>query len=86
MFDSRRGHHFCYNHGMMLSINDEARLKFLREAKPNSWLAVSEDGYELLGQGDTPEEALEQAKKKGCEDPVLTMVPPDWSPRVLCCE
>jgi hypothetical protein len=71
---------------MVLSAKDEARLKFLREAKPNSWLAVSEDGYELLGSGDTPEEALEQAKKEGCEDPVLTMVPPEWRPRVLCCE
>jgi len=71
---------------MVLSAKGEARLKFLREAKPNSWLAVSEDGYDLLGQGDTPEEALEQAKKQGFEDPVLTMVPPEWRPRVLCCE
>jgi hypothetical protein len=70
---------------MMLSTKDATRLQFLRDAKPNSWLAVSEDGYELLGQGDTPEEALEQAKKKGCEDPVLTMVPPEWRPRILCC-
>jgi hypothetical protein len=71
---------------MTLSTKDEARLRFLREAKPNSWLAVSEDGYELLGQGDTPEEALRQAKEKGYEDPVLTMVPPEWRARVLCCE
>jgi hypothetical protein len=70
---------------MALSARDEARLKFLREAKPNSWLAVSEDGYDLLGCGDTPEEALEQAKNQGYEDPVLTMVPPEWRPRVLCC-
>ena len=71
---------------MTLSAKDEARLDFLRDAKPGSWLAVSEDGYELLGQGDKPEEALEQARKNGCEDPVLTMVPPEWRPRILCCE
>ena len=71
---------------MVLSTKDEARLDFLREAKPGSWLAVSEDGYELLGQGDTPEQALEQAKKNGCDDPVLTMVPPEWRPRILCCK
>ena len=71
---------------MALPAKEEARLKFLREAKPDSWLAVSEDGYDLLGQGDTPEQALEQAKKKGFTDPVLTMVPPDWRPRVLCRE
>jgi hypothetical protein len=69
-----------------LPAKEDARLKFLRQAKPGSWLAVSEDGYELLGNGDTPEEALEQAKKKGCDEPVLTMVPPEWRPRILCCE
>jgi len=69
-----------------LSAREEARLKFLREAKPGSWLAVSEDGYELLGNGDTPEEALEQARQKGHQEPVLTMVPPEWRPRILCCE
>jgi hypothetical protein len=62
--------------GVSLSTKDEARLEFLRHAKPGSWLAVSEDGYELWGHGDTPEEALEQARKKGHDDPVLTMVPP----------
>src|ERR1022692_426275 len=62
---------------MTLSPKDEARLKFLREAKPNSWFAVSEDGFELFGQGDTPEEALEQAREKGHSDPVLTMAPPE---------
>jgi len=70
---------------MIPSAKDQARLEFLRAAKPGSWLALSQDGYELLGQGDTPEEALEQARKKGHEDPVLTMVPPDWRPRILCC-
>jgi hypothetical protein len=71
---------------MTLSAKDEVRLQFLREAKPDSWLAISEDGYELLGQGDTPEEAFQQAKARGYEDPVLTMVPPEWRPRILCCE
>ena len=51
-----------------------------------SWLAISEDNYELLGQGETPEEAMEQSRKKGFEDPVLTRVPADWHPRILCCE
>lgn len=69
---------------MSLSARDATRLDFLRDAKPGSWLAISEDGYELWGQGDTPEEALEQARKRGHEDPVLTMVPPEWRPRVLC--
>ena len=71
---------------MTLSTKDEARLDFLRDAKPGSWLAVSDDGYELLGCGDTPEDALEQARKKGHGDPVLTMVPPEWRPRILWCE
>jgi hypothetical protein len=70
---------------MSLSARDAARLDFLRVAKPGSRLAISEDGYELWGRGDTPEEALEQARKKGHEDPVLTMVPPEWRPRILCC-
>jgi len=69
-----------------LSTKDEARLDFLRHAKPGSWLAISEDGYELFGQGDTPEEALEQASKGGHQDAVLTMLPPEWRPRILWCE
>ena len=68
---------------MALSTRDEVRLEFLRQAKPGSWLAVSEDGYELFGEGNTPEEALEQAKRNGHEDAVLTMVPPEWRPRIL---
>jgi hypothetical protein len=71
---------------VILSEKDQARLEFLREAKPNSWLAISDDGFELFGQGDTPEEALEQARKKGHNDAVLTMTPPSWQPRILCCE
>jgi len=68
---------------MIPSAKEEVRLNFLRTAKPGAWLALSEDGYELWGQGDTPEEALEQARKTGHDDPVLTMVPPDWRPRIL---
>lgn len=68
----------------MLALNqnrDDVCFKFLQTLKVGSWLAVTEDGYELLGYGDTPEEARAQAQKSGYQDPVL--VPPDWQPRIL---
>jgi hypothetical protein len=69
---------------MTLSTQDEARLKILREAKPKTWVAFNEDETRLMGQGETIDEALETAKRNGCDDPILWRIPVDWSPRILC--
>jgi hypothetical protein len=38
-------------------------------------VALSYDRKEVLGKGHTPEEALEEANKKGYKDPILTKIP-----------
>ena len=69
---------------MTLTTKDEMRLKILREAKPKAWVAFNEDETKLVGQGDTIDEAVEKAKRNGCDDPILWRIPVDWSPRILC--
>lgn len=61
----------------------EERVKILREAKPNSWLAFSSDESRLVGWGDTLGIAVEQAAKQGEKDPVVLKIPPDWSIKVF---
>jgi hypothetical protein len=38
----------------------------------------------VLGKGHTPEEALEEANKKGYKDPILTKIPNENRSYLLC--
>jgi hypothetical protein len=71
---------------MTLTTQDEARLKALRQAKPNTWVALNEDETQIVGEGSSPSEAGEQARAHGCKDPIIWKIPPDWRPRFLCLE
>lgn len=44
---------------------------------PGYFVALSDDRKKVLGKGHTPEEALEEANKKGYkgEGPILTKIP-----------
>ncbi len=42
---------------------------------PGYFVALSYDRKKVLGKGHTPEEALEEANKKGHKDPILTKIP-----------
>lgn len=42
---------------------------------PGYFVALSQDRKKVLGKGHSPEEALEQAKEKGVDHPILTKVP-----------
>ena len=64
-------------------MTDEERIRILREAKPNSWLALSSDESRVAGRGDSFEQAVEDAKKHGESDPLLIKVPDNWEPRVF---
>lgn len=68
---------------MRLNSQDEARLKALREAKPRTWVALTEDETQVVGEGSSPGEAGEQARANGCAEPIIWKIPPDWRPRVL---
>ena len=65
-------------------MSPEERVQILREAKPNSWIALSADESRMVGRGSTYAEAVAEAKEKGETDPVILKTPDDWSPRALC--
>jgi hypothetical protein len=64
-------------------MTDEERVQILREAKPNSWLALSGDESRVAGRGDSFEQAVKDAKEHGENDPLLIKVPDNWEPRVF---
>jgi len=61
----------------------EERVRILREAKPDTWLAFSSDESRVVGRGSSYLEAVEQAEKHGEAEPVLVKTPSDWSVRVF---
>lgn len=63
-------------------MSPKERVKILREAKPDSWLAFSSDESRVVGRGVTYAEAVAQAAKEGEEEPVVLKTPPDWSAKV----
>ena len=67
----------------VLSMSPEARLKALRDAPSDGWVAFSSDEERLVAYGRSYEEAVANAEKNGEPDPVLTKVPKDWSLQVL---
>lgn len=48
----------------------------LAKAPRNCWLALNEDETEIVGRGETIEEALAEARNAGVEDPIVW-----WSPK-----
>jgi hypothetical protein len=42
---------------------------------PGYFVALSYDRKKVLGKGHTPEEALQEAKRKGYKNPILTRIP-----------
>lgn len=65
-------------------MSSEEHVRILREARPNTWIALSADESHVVGRGNTYAEAVAEAKDKGETDPVLLKTADDWSPRVLC--
>ncbi|MBI5457254.1 hypothetical protein HY971_00825 [Candidatus Kaiserbacteria bacterium] len=39
------------------------------------WVGLAEDQTTVVGAGETLKEALEDAKKKGCKDPIMMRMP-----------
>jgi len=62
---------------------ETVRSQILRNAPPNSWIALSEDEGPLVGKGSTYEEAVAMAETEGVEDPILIKTPDEWLPLVL---
>jgi len=45
----------------------------------NKWVALSFNCSKVVGVGNSPKKALEQAHKNKEENPILTRVPKDWT-------
>ena len=64
-------------------MSAEERVRILQEAKPNTWLALSNDESKVVGRGATYAEAVAEAEKQGENDPLLIKIPDTWEPRVF---
>ncbi len=42
---------------------------------PGCFVALTYDRKKVLGKGNTPKEAIDEAKKKGYKDPIITKIP-----------
>ena len=65
----------------MVEINSD--LTKLLKGYSNEWVALSEDQTKVLGRVKSLKEALLQAKKRGCNNPILTRVPRHYGAYVL---
>jgi hypothetical protein len=64
-------------------MSPESRIKALREAGSGTWLAFSEDESRVVATGATYDEVVQAAENAGENEPVITRVPNDWTPRVF---
>jgi hypothetical protein len=64
-------------------MTTEERVRILREAKPNSWVAFSGDESKVLAYGETYSEAVSAAENLGESEPVMVKVPDNWTSKVL---
>ena len=55
----------------------------LQNAPRNCWLALGDDESSIVGRGESVNEAVEEARKMGVEDPVIVWSPKTWVPMVL---
>lgn len=56
----------------------EERVKILREARPNSWVAFANDESRVVAYGDTYSEAVAAAERRGELEPVMLKIPEHW--------
>lgn len=59
------------------------RLSALRQAKPDSWIALSPDESRVVGCGNTYAEAVERAQEAGETEPVIIKTPESWLPTLF---
>ncbi len=55
----------------------------LANAGRDCWLALTDDESSVVGRGETPDEAVEEARRAGVQDPILVWAPKKWAPAVF---
>ena len=56
--------------------------KLLLDGPRNCWLALNTDQSEIVGRGETIEAAVDEAQKKGIQEPVIIWAPKVWATSV----
>lgn len=64
-------------------MSKQDRLKALKEAPSNSWIALSSDESRVVATAKTYRDAVEKAAQSGEYDPILIKTPDQWRPMVL---
>jgi uncharacterized protein DUF5678 len=64
-------------------MSAEERVKILRDAKPNSWVAFSEDESKVIAFGDTYSQVVQAAENLGEIQPLVVKIPENWDPKVF---
>jgi hypothetical protein len=52
--------------------------KLLAEGPRECWIALNSDQSEVVGRGETVQEAEDEARKRGVSDPILLWAPKSW--------
>ena len=66
-------------------MSTEERIRVLREAKTNSWIAFSEDESRVVAYGDTYSQAVKAAEEVGENEPIIVKTPENWANKVYIC-
>jgi len=64
-------------------MSTEERIRILREAKPNSWIAFSNDESRFIAYGESYAAVVKAAELAGENEPVIVKTPDQWSSRVF---
>jgi len=62
---------------------EKTDLRELLKPYSDKWVALSEDSSKVVGVGDTPKKALEQASSRSEKNPILTRVPEHYGTYIL---
>jgi hypothetical protein len=64
-------------------MSADDRVKVLKEAEPNTWVALASDESRVVGVGESYQDAVKKAAESGEHDPILIKTPGQWRARVL---
>jgi hypothetical protein len=65
---------------MAAQTQSDARLKALRDAPLDSWIALSEDESKIVAVGKSFEEVTRNSERAGVENPLVIKTPKSWLP------
>jgi len=54
----------------------------IKNAPRNCWIALNDEQTKVVGYGDTPDAAIDEAIRNGVENAVLLWSPEEWIPAV----